>query len=223
MDLKEILKSGESERTEFKRSFGKEVIISLAAFANTEGGRVVVGVDNSGNPTGISIGPETEKQYLNEIKVATYPQIMPHLIRFEIDRKTVLLFEINEYPVKPVSDKNRYYKRVKNSNHLLALDEIIDLRQQSLNVSYDAYLLAENPASPDTLQMTRFMEKAGATGRVNLQDDLFTNLMKLRFVQDGKPTANKKLSFNEPQWKSGLYEKKWKRCLLMRPGSQVNH
>ena len=195
MDLEDILKSGESDSVEFKRTFGKEVIISLAAFANTDGGKVVVGVDNSGNPIGISIGSETEQRYLNEIKVATYPQIMPHLTPCEIDHKTVLLFEINEYPVKPVSYKNRYYKRVKNSNHLLALDEIIDLRQKSLNVSYDAYPLEENPASLDSLLMTRFMETAGATGRVNLQDDLFSNLIKLRLIQSGKPTLAAMLLF----------------------------
>ena len=94
MKLKQLLKSGESNRVEFKRTFGKEVIISLSAFANTEGGKVVVGVDNTGNPTGLSIGPETEQKYLNEIKVATYPQVMPHLTVHEIDHKAVLLFEI---------------------------------------------------------------------------------------------------------------------------------
>jgi predicted HTH transcriptional regulator len=45
MELKKLPKSGESERVEFKRTFGKEVIISLSAFANTEGGKVVVGAE----------------------------------------------------------------------------------------------------------------------------------------------------------------------------------
>ena len=50
----------ESETVEFKSSFGKEVIISLVAFANTHGGKVYVGVDNSGNPNGkIKINDET--------------------------------------------------------------------------------------------------------------------------------------------------------------------
>ncbi|MBT3368711.1 MAG: winged helix-turn-helix transcriptional regulator [Nitrospina sp.] len=195
MDLRAILKSGESERVEFKRSFGKDVIISLVAFANTEGGKVVVGVDDTGQSTGLYVGPETEQQYLNEIKVGTYPQVMPHATLHEIDQKSVLVFEINEYPIKPVSFKNRYYKRVKNSNHTLSLDEIVDLQQQSLNVSYDAHPLKENPASLDRSLMIRFMEKATATGRVNLQDDLFTNLIKLRLIQSGSPTLAAMLLF----------------------------
>ena len=34
-----ILKLKESHKVEFKTSFGKEVIISLVAFANTQGGQ----------------------------------------------------------------------------------------------------------------------------------------------------------------------------------------
>ncbi len=188
MDIHKILKTGESETVEFKSAFGKEVIISLAAFANTRGGKVIVGVDNNGRPTDIRVGPETEQRYLNEIKLATYPQILPHITLLDIDGKDVLVFEIHEYPVKPVACRNRYYKRVKNSNHLLSLDEIVDLQQQSLNISYDAYPLEQSLKSLDTGLMEKFLEKARSTGRINLQDDLFTNLTKLKLIQNGRPT-----------------------------------
>lgn len=67
----------ESNMTEYKRSFGKEVIISLVAFANTNGGKVMVGVDDTGAVCGVEVGPETVQRYLNEIKVSTYPQLLP--------------------------------------------------------------------------------------------------------------------------------------------------
>ena len=73
------------------------------------GGKVVVGVDNARKSTGLYIGPEIEQRYLNEIKISTYPQILPHITLLELDGKHVLVFEINEYPIKPVSYKNRYY------------------------------------------------------------------------------------------------------------------
>jgi len=115
MDIRKILENGESETVEFKATFGKEVIISLTAFANTRGGKVIVGVDNNGRPVGNEVGPETERRYLNEIKVATYPQLIPHITLIAIKGKNVLIFEINEYPVKPIAYKNRYYKRVKTA------------------------------------------------------------------------------------------------------------
>ena len=195
MDIFEILKKGESETVEFKTRFNKETIVSLAAFANTKGGKVVVGVDNKGRVIGIDVRPETVQRYLNEIKVATYPQIMANVDEHQIDGKTVLVFEISEYPVKPISFKNRYYKRVRNSNHMLTLDEIVDLQQQSLNISYDAYPLKENLSSLDTALLEKFVETINSRGRINLQDDLLTNLTKLKLVQAGKPTLAAMLLF----------------------------
>lgn len=120
---------------------------------------------------------------------------MPNVDEHEIDGNTVLVFEISEYPVKPISFKNRYYKRVKNSNHLLSLDEIVDLQQQSLSISYDAYPLKENLSSLDNTLLERFIETTNSRGRINLQDDLLTNLTKLKLVQAGKPTLAAMLLF----------------------------
>jgi ATP-dependent DNA helicase RecG len=195
MDIRKLLQNGETESVEFKASFSKAVVVSLSAFANTAGGKVVVGVDDTGKPIGLQVGPESEQRYINEIKTATYPQIIPRVTAYELDGRTVLVFEINEYPVKPVSCKNRYYKRIKNSNHLLGLDEIVDLQQQSLNISYDAYPLKEPLESLDRSLMEKFIEKANTTGRVNLGDDLLTNLTKLKLIQDGRPTLAAMLLF----------------------------
>ena len=195
MHIQKLLEDGESETIEFKTNFGKEVIIFLAAFANTTGGKVVVGVDNAGKPTGLDFNAESEQRYINAIKTATYPQVIPHVTAFDLGGRTVLVFEINEYPIKPISYKNRYYKRVKNSNHLLSLDEIVDLQQQSLNISYDAYPIQEPLESLDRSLMERFIEKSNSTGRVNLGDDLLTNLTKLKLIQNGKPTLAAMLLF----------------------------
>ena len=195
MDIQSLVASGESETVEFKTAFGKEVIISLSAFANTSGGHVIVGVDDSGKPTGSDIGAESAQRYLNEIKNATYPQIIPHVRTFNLSGHTILAFTIHEYPIKPVAYKNRYYKRVQNSNHLLSLEEIVDLQQQSLNISFDAFPQQETLESLDWSLIETFIERAGATGRVNLGDDLLTNLTKLKLIQQGKPTLAALLMF----------------------------
>ena len=41
MDIVKLLRNGESETVEFKARFNKETIVSLTAFANTKGGKVI--------------------------------------------------------------------------------------------------------------------------------------------------------------------------------------
>ncbi len=187
----------ETQQIEYKKSFGKEVIISLASFANTDGGRVIVGMGDKGEVCGVEIGPETLQQYQNEIKVATYPQLFPKIwIESQGDKQTII-FEISEFPVKPVSYKNRYYKRLHNSNHLLTLEEIVDLQQQSLSVSYDAYPADTSLAELDQKLIKDFFAQVNDRGRMVLRDDLLTNLAKLGLIRDGKVTIAANLLFGK--------------------------
>lgn len=50
----------ENQYIEFKSGFNDEVIETVTAFANTKGGKVLIGAANNGNPVrNFSIGQET--------------------------------------------------------------------------------------------------------------------------------------------------------------------
>ncbi len=138
-EIKKILETGETEQTEFKLNFGSSVIISLNAFANAKGGKVILGVEDTGNIHGIEFNNETIQNWINEVKNKTNPSIVPNVEVVEIEKKTIVLFEIEEYPIKPVSIKGRYYKRVKNSNHQMSITEIADEHLKTVNSSWDFY------------------------------------------------------------------------------------
>lgn len=190
----------ESQQIEYKKSFGKEAITALTAFANTDGGTVIVGIDDSGVPCGTTIGSETLQRYLNEIKLATYPQLLPKIWVEERDGKSIIIFEVSEYPVKPVSYKNRYYIRLQNSNHVMSLEEFVDLQQQSLSLSYDSYPSRDSISTLDEQLIKRFFQRVQKQGRITLQDDIATNLTKLRLVRDGKPAIAAQLLFGDPDF-----------------------
>ncbi len=78
---------------------------------------------------------------------------------------------------------------------MLSLDEIVDLRQQSLDISFDAHTVEENLAGIDTQLMEEFIEKVNSRGRINLLDDMVTNMTKLRLIKSGKPTLAAMLLF----------------------------
>ena len=46
-------KQVESQVTEFKTSWRDDYLKWICAFANTDGGRLIIGVDDNGNPIGI--------------------------------------------------------------------------------------------------------------------------------------------------------------------------
>lgn len=185
----------EDKKIEYKKSFG---IITLVAFANSEGGKVLVGVQDNGEVCGVHIGPETVQRYINEVKTSTYPQLFPSVQSMERDGQTILVFEISEYPVKPVAYKNRYYKRIHNSNHLLSLEEIVDLQQQSLAVSFDAVPRGEKLDSLDLKLIELFLQRINERGRLELKGDVVTSLKKLKFIRDEKITFAAHLLFGVP-------------------------
>jgi ATP-dependent DNA helicase RecG len=71
--LNELLQQGESEVLEFKTSFGREVMVTLMAFANAKGGRLLLGVNNKHEVVGVSVSQESPQQWINQIK---QPQLL---------------------------------------------------------------------------------------------------------------------------------------------------
>ena len=138
--LSDLISLGEGLAVEFKSSFDKEAIETLCAFANTTGGSILLGVDNSGVVKGVELGRETLQNWNNQIKQSCSPSILPESDIVIHEDKKVVVLSIPEYPVKPISCKGRYYKRLNNANHQMSITEISDLHLKTFNTSWDHYL-----------------------------------------------------------------------------------
>lgn len=178
----------EDETTEFKTSFSDEAIISLGAFANAKGGSVYIGISDNGAVKGLSLGKETIAQWINEIKNKTAPIIIPDVEIVEQEGKTIARLYIQEYPVKPVSVRGKYYKRIKNANHLLPISEVVNMHLQSLNTSWDAYpdqIHTLDDLSLDKIQQCiETMKSRGMT----IQEAPLSFLLKYDLIREEKPT-----------------------------------
>ena len=128
----------ESKTVEFKSTFNQDVIVSLVAFANADGGDVYVGVRDDGKIVGVHLAVESETTWVNEIKSKTAPAIVPEADRIMVGKKTVMRLHIAPLPVKPTSVQGRYYVRKAKSNHLMSLAELSDLYLRSTGESWDA-------------------------------------------------------------------------------------
>jgi len=95
-NISELIRIGESLTLEYKSSFDRKSIETLVAFANANGGTVLVGVEDNGTVLGVSLGKETLNKWLGQVKSSTSPSIIPDIEAFDIDGRTVVAIRISE-------------------------------------------------------------------------------------------------------------------------------
>ena len=192
-----LLPSVESETIEFKTSFNEEVIETLVAFSNTRGGTVYIGITDTAEVKGIQLGKETTAQWINDIKNKTAPQIFPDIEILTFDDKTVVSFNIIEYPIKPVSTRGRYYKRVNNSNHLLSVSEVVDLHLQSINSSWDAFPDPVHAIDDISLDKVQAAIITMTQNHLSITENPLSFLLKYNLVRENKLTNASYLLFKK--------------------------
>ncbi len=220
--INSLIELGESQMVEFKTTFERETIETLVAFANAQGGTVLVGVADDGVVKGVTLGKETLNIWLGQIKSATSPSIIPDITASGIGGKTVVLISIDEYPVKPVNTRGKYFKRIAASNHQLSLSEITDLYMQSLRLSWDSY---EAPSeSLDALSLAkidRFIDQVNQGGRFSLDNSPLLALEKLKYVVNSRPTWAALLLFAEEPLRHHIHIGRFKTPAMIIDDRQI--
>ena len=187
-EIKILIEKGEGIQLEFKQTFNIETIETLVAFANTEGGKVLVGVSNAGSIIGVSINSESVQNWLNEIKMKTSPSVIPDTDIIEIENKFVIMFSVQEYPIKPISTKGKYFKRFANSNHLLNITEVVNMHLQSFNTSWDYHINNQFKIEDISFEKVQSaIDNINQSG-ISITDDPLTFLFKNDLVREGMLT-----------------------------------
>lgn len=122
--IRQLVLEGEHCHQDFKFeiSDARKIARSLSAFANTEGGRLLVGVKDNGKIAGIR---SEEEIYMIEAAATMYcrPQVELETRTYVVEGKTVLEIRISEMESKPVyaldeANKPWAYIRIKDENIL---------------------------------------------------------------------------------------------------------
>lgn len=122
--IEALIEQGEHQQLDFKFevSDSKKIARTLSAFANTDGGRLLIGVKDNGNISGVR---SEEEYYMIEAasKMYTRPEVPFEATRWEINGKTVLEVYIAPSSEKPhlapdKEDKYKAYIRVADENIL---------------------------------------------------------------------------------------------------------
>jgi len=159
---------------------------------------IFIGVSPAGKIPGLNeIDDEMLKDWSNTIKLATVPQIFPQISIKDFGDKKIVVIHVQEYPLKPVAYKGRYLKRVRASNHLLSVEEIVELQIQSINSSFDAVHVKTEINDLNQELIQSFFEEVKNTGRLELTDNHLVNLEKLGLISKQKVTLAANLLFGQ--------------------------
>ncbi|MBK4995425.1 transcriptional regulator [Pseudomonas sp. S37] len=147
-DLQQILARGEDSRHQFKRDFNNVDALAseLVAFANTAGGCLLIGVEDSGTVSGLSSADIARLNQLlsNAASQNVRPAINPLSINVQTEQGLVMVVTIEQGLNKPYVDSQGriWVKNGADKRRVTAREELQRLFQQAGLVCADAVPVA---------------------------------------------------------------------------------
>ena len=170
--IQKLIEEGEHQMQDFKYeiSDSKKIARSLVAFANTDGGRLLIGVKDNGNISGIR---SEEEKYMIQTAAEMYckPNIEYDVKEWNINGKTILevLVHKSKYFKHRAPDHNNIYKvytRVKDQN-IIADKILLEIwkyknNKQNIKITFtdSERFLLKYLNKNNKITVTEFSEKA---------------------------------------------------------------
>lgn len=147
MTIEEIL-HGESKNIEFKESLPKDsekYVKTIIAFANTQGGQLIVGIEDK---TRTVVGVDDTEvfkimdQVANAVSASCTPQIIPNITFQSLDRKTIITVSVSPganrpYYLKSKGKEHGTFIRVGGTSRQADPDKIKELELEGARISWD--------------------------------------------------------------------------------------
>ena len=173
---KDTIFSGESKNIEYKVTLpdkSEKYMKTIVAFANTQGGKLIVGVDDK---THQIVGVENDVLFqlmdgiANAVSDSCVPQIIPDIEPQTVDGKTVVVVSVEArknrpYYLKSKGKDNGTYIRVAGTSRLAFPEKIKELEMEGARISWDELTCVGYPVSKDATEklcqdIERFRKKA---------------------------------------------------------------
>jgi len=127
----------ESQKIEFKPNWRDEYLKVICAFANAEGGELIIGIDDKGEPLGL----KNTKKLLEDIpnKIRSKLGIIPSVDFEKSKGKEIIRTRVNSISV-PISYDGRYYLRSGSTNLELKDSELANFLIKKLGKTWDEFV-----------------------------------------------------------------------------------
>ena len=180
---------------EYKERVSEGLYKSISALSNTDGGCILIGVDDNKNVKGIDLSNGSQESIVNKIVDST--GIQPKVNVECIDGKNVLNIIVEKSSI-PIAYKNKYYKRVGNTTREANREELRKLLLK--DASWDSLT---NNFTIDDINVSTVAEFVGlAINKGRLSEEAKTLnvielLTQLDLIIDGKFTNGAILLFGK--------------------------
>ncbi|MTI88474.1 MAG: ATP-binding protein [Balneolaceae bacterium] len=160
-DLKNLIQTGESGFLEFKNRVAspEKIAREMAAFANTKGGTLLIGVDDNGDMVGVE-GYYEEEFLLNQAaREECIPQIPIEIELLHNGERDILIVKVPEAEKKPIYVKGEKMRQVyirDADESVAASDEYVEVLKKNYSDEGVTFEYGENEQ-----QLFRFLNEYG--------------------------------------------------------------
>ena len=154
-----ILQEGEGLKTEFKEKVN-DVDKEMVALANSSGGRIFVGVDDTGIAQGLEVTNKLKSQ-IQDIARNCDPSIEITLQKCE----NVLIVNVPEGKNKPYRCKDGFFIRMGPNSQKMSRERILDLAVNDGKIRFDELSNPHfrYPRDFDKIKLQNYLQRAGLT------------------------------------------------------------
>lgn len=178
MTLSEEIRKGESDELEFKRDVPSEkvkLLKTVCAFANCNGGRIIVGVDDNRAIVGVD-GMSAFKladRLVDTISNGCSPQVPVTSEVASVEGKTVIVLSVQmglhcPYFVRSLGKKNGTFVRVAATSRIVDEDSLKELELVGAGMNFDAQVLRGGATSK--AEIDRLCARMLRIARENYED-----------------------------------------------------
>ena len=205
-DVLRLIKQRETEGIELKSSLSKleEIVEAVSGLSNTKGGKIIIGVSNTGRILGVKVGEDTIERLTNKIAQNTDPKVQPRISIQEIDKKKIIVIDVKESMDKLVLAFGRPYKRVGKSTAKMSKEEYerLILEKHKEKLRFDNQICkGASLEDVDEKKVRWFLRKAKTERGLDIDENLSIEeiLMRLKLTRNKKLTNAAILLFGKPQ------------------------
>lgn len=221
--IEQLLLQPEGKTLESKRDLSspRNALKTLVAFANSAGGRLVIGVDDARQVTGVIEPLDEEERICNLIADSIAPRLVPQVELASIDGRTVLVVEVfpsNSRPhyLKSLGPQQGVYVRLGSSSRQAGPELVAELGRAAQGVVFDELPMPE--LGPQDLDLQAAQRWFGP--RRILDEKALTTLKLLRHEQGRLvPTQGAVLLFGKTR--AQYFPDAWVQCGRFRGRDKV--